>query len=186
MAGPGETNVPNLVAMTGLPCSGKTKISNYLVNRLGFVRLSFDMMREQLYGVTDYPTFIQQPGWSAKEQSMFGVIQASKYQLIGGGLDVVIDSTASFRSIRDMLMDTRTQEGGVLPARKLLIYLKVEPVVIRNRSSGKGRNQDPIAMWSDYWEEPVESDYGVLTYENNRPEDLVRILEDLDKRFHRQ
>ncbi len=177
---------PYLVLTTGFPSAGKSEISKYLQKELGFVRLSTDDIRKSYFDVDNYHTYKNDVLYQKKEFILTDTLNRSKLTSLYYGLDVVIDSSAGFEKIRDQFLDTKINENSMISADKFLIYLKVDEDILRERNKIKGRKNNPVKEWKEFWQDPIKSeDYKLITYENNVSIDLDKILQDIDKRFRR-
>lgn len=179
---------PYLVLTAGYPCAGKSQAAGFLRDELGFIKLSSDNLREDLYGVKDFDKYKKEPGFKEKESLLFSLIGDGKLRSLYNGFDVVIDSTATYDDSRAFLFNTMTRQGELLVDRSLL-HIKARDDIIRARNRAKGRDNDVVEEWGREWEEPTGETHGitynVIPYDNNEPDDLEAMLKDLDKRFRR-
>ncbi|MBN1502782.1 AAA family ATPase [Candidatus Woesearchaeota archaeon] len=172
--------LPRLVVMCGYPCSGKSEVASHLA-RLGFRWVSTDQLRYELYGVLDFSDYSKRPDYERLENDMLWLLHSMKLSNLGKGLDVVVDSCAETNEMREWLLDT----GGCV-AEKYLICLDVEKDILRKRNYRKRRINDVVGEVDSRWERMEtfdREDSEVYVYTNNRPEELVRILRDMDSLF---
>lgn len=176
---------PLLVVMTGLPCSGKSAVAEFLVNNRKFAKVSSDDLRKTLYGVTDFPRYVKQPSAEVREHSLFDVMHDTKMILLGNGLDVVIDSTAMNDLVRATLFNTDIGTEQI-PAERYLIHLTADKKILKERSRVKGRKPITVDHWEKTYKAPnpntLKCTY--LCYENNTPENLSGIKSDLEGRLN--
>lgn len=164
---------PKLVVMSGYPSSGKTTIAEYLEKEFGFSYIGSDDLRKKLYG-KGFPELERE-----KELDMWDILYCLKTARLYDGLDVVIDSTAPTNEYRKSLLDTK------IPAEKYLLVLDVDRPVLESRERKRRGDIKAILQWDTFWDnpEPSQSDYEVLLYKNNTPEDRDDIYSNLKFRF---
>jgi predicted kinase len=162
---------PKLVATMALPSSGKSVVSDYLAEH-GYVRLSSDDLRFELFGVTDYPSFIDSPDGPQRESFMQQFMALLKEAHLSTGRDVVIDTTGNTQGLRDHHFYDRVPDCD-----RYLLEITVSDEELARRNSERGRTNDPTAFIRSYREE-AQPDPNVahLLYENETREDLERML----------
>jgi len=179
--------IPKLVVLSGYPYSGKTTLSSFMVDELGFLRVGIDQLIKMIYNherlnrsFRDCYTREVRALW----QQPFNDI---KMQFLQAGYDTVVDSAAPFNENRRSILHT-----GDIPVEKYLIFLSVDPDILRQRSmQAMGREYD-LQNWvtGGTWEEPLSAEElgckDVLTYPNNTLEQTGAMNADLKRRFPRR
>lgn len=174
---------PRLVLLSGYPGSGKTSVANYLVDNFEFSRLGKEDIRLMAYR-PKAGQYTMQPLWTQRESILNPLINDMKLLFLFRGFDVVIDTTAATTQARAEFLDT--SNIGELCIEKHLIVLKVDREQLLYRR-GRCIIED---VWEKYitWEEPETNPTtsSVLYYQNNTPQDLEAICNDLRLRFERK
>ena len=182
-------DIPNYVLMTGFPSAGKSSISNYLRNKLGFAKHSSDDLREIIFGAVDYLKFQKDPNFREKENYIFNQLKKGSLTTLYMGFDTVVDYTAGLNVLRSSSLDSYLigPDGKKyeIPCKKSLIYIRAEDNVLKERNLKRGRLNDPTSEWRYAgWDEPSESpNWDLIVYNNNTQHDLEKIFEDIDRRF---
>jgi predicted kinase len=181
------SNYPNqsqLIITTGFPSSGKSTITQYLKEQFDYAVFSTDEFRKMMFGITDFHQFQQDPKYIQKETSIAHTIHAGKQYALLQGLNVIIDSTAMNNQIRNYLLHTNLPP---LSIQKTIIYMQVTDDILQERNKQKGRTNDVVKEWKLKWEDPIspttDSDYELVTYQNNTKMDLDHILKDIHTKF---
>ncbi|MGK0209460.1 MAG: putative kinase [Patescibacteria group bacterium] len=182
--------IPNLLVLGGLPSSGKSSIAEYLVNRYDFIRVSSDVIREDLYGVTDenYYDYVSSADFRKNENVLFSTMRNRKINLLGDGRDVVMDTVSLEEQTRQYNLDTRCYIDSPrmefeLLTKKFFIYLDVSRKEIEKRSNNRGRESADYEEWSSRFEFPLDEGYTSAIFNNDTPTGQVRVLEYLDDLF---
>ena len=165
--------MPRLVAVAALPASGKSTITGYMEQELGFVRLSGDEEMETEYGG---------PGWYGKiseeqKRAAFERLCRKRNECLRAGRDVVIDTTGYCERFR------KDNLGTGEPCRKYLIWIKLDPGAHAALIRKKGWAPGVIEKWKKEraWEDPKESsEYQLIVCENWG---LEHLKQDLRNRF---
>jgi len=191
---PKPKKVVTQVALTGFPCSGKSSIGRVLEDKLGFMHISTDMIREGIYGEMS----IFDLGW--KEWS---VIYSELVRLRNGfmqnGRDVCTDNCPYENRNKYVTVNCTPELAESLAdigagISRYLIHLEVNPDIIRQRSREKGRGDDRsmenIAKLERDWQyaASISDAYGdveILSYANNTPDDQRSLLKDMGSRLGR-
>ena len=163
--------MPRLVAVTALPASGKTTITRYMEQSLGFVRLSGDEEMEAKYGGQ---------GWYGRiteEQKIaaFERLCRKRDEYLRAGRDVVIDTTGYCEGFRKENLGTQQ------PCKKYIIWIKLAPGAHAALIRKKGWAPGVVEKWSAErkWEDPKESrEYALIVYENRSTEQIMKDLRD--------
>ena len=163
----------NLLVLTGYPTCGKSTVSKFLEQELGYTRLSGDDISIELFGHTYPYTENEDP------ERIWETIYQRRDQALRDGQNVVIDTTGYNEQRRRELFDTPTE------VERYLGWLQVNPETISRRQEGRQWNQDSVDQWKSYvgWEDPRQNGYRFLVYQNNSPEDLEQIKTDLRKQL---
>lgn len=176
--------IPNFVATTAYPASGKSTITKYLESELGFARFSGDEALKKDYGGDGW--FENMPEEQKREvlERMYKDMQ----DVVHEGKNTVLDTTLYNNKWRK---DVFT--GIHAPCEKHLVWIRTGPElqkrIIESRiKSGQWKADDssPIGTWKNKmgWEDPGSSNgYNLIVYENNTPSDLRLIKSELRKRF---
>lgn len=182
---------PRLVVLSGYPCSGKTTLTHFMQDELGFLSVGLDPLVEMVYN----RKFIHLRNHYPREMrtSMFWepLLNNIKMYFLRHSYDTVIDSATPFNEQRKDFFNT-----GDIDVEKYLIVLDVNPDVLRERSiavSGKEYDLENWAIggrWGDRWEIPnPASELGckeVFVYPNNTREETEAMYTDLRIRFPRR
>jgi predicted kinase len=166
--------IPKLVVLTGYPTCGKSTVSKFLAEDLGFTRLSGDDISIELFGHT-YPY----KGCEDPER-IWEAIYQRRDALLKSGKDVVVDTSAYSENRRKYLFSTP------LESDRYLVWLQVNPETMNKRQESRKWMIDSIYRWKNDvgWEDPRQNGYKFLAYQNNFPEDLEQAKADLRKQLH--
>lgn len=172
---------PRLVVFSSYPSAGKSTLSRFLEEQLGFSALDYDAVREQLYGKPFMELTRDQ------QSSIWPEINRRKFDLLTEGKDVVLDSTHRSNARRKASLDT-TYGGFEIDAERYLIVLRVDREILERREILRRGDLREIEYCDVDWEEPEKQprDYQVIEYVNNTPENMESIKTDLAKRFERR
>jgi aminoglycoside phosphotransferase family enzyme/predicted kinase len=153
-----------LIIMVGLVGSGKTTLANALVQRLGAVHISSDVMRKRLAGIPetehryDEPTSgIYSPEFTRKT---YDTIFAQAGDLLKDGASVILDAAFLRQSERERAR-TMSQE---LDADFLVVECRLSPELTQKRLLQRcGEVSASDGRWEIYqrqsgWFEPVKGD----------------------------
>ena len=143
---------PQLVALSGLPASGKSTVAATLACRIGAAYLSSDVVRKQLAGID--PRERVREEWRAGLYSpemtdrTYAELRARAERLLGEGRAVVLDAMHGRRSERDAVRTLAAGHG--VPAT--IAELRIDDVTAHARIVG--REDDPLrtsdATWAVY------------------------------------
>ena len=114
---------PALVAVSGLPGTGKSYFSSRLADRLPFVVLESDFLRKLLFSP---------PSYSAEESAhLFKVIHQLIRRLLIRGFSTILDATNLSERGREYLYNIAEQSGATL----ILVEVKAPPELVHSRLS---------------------------------------------------
>ncbi len=148
-----------LIILSGFPGSGKTSIAKRLCSeRPDFARVGSDDLRYMIFN-EHYP--------SRDENIIFQIMRETAVILLMKGYNVVLDSTAPNNSLRRYLLSAAQSNNG-----KMLIILDVSEQVLKQR----GINDETIALWQSFWEEPDIPVNIIIKEKNETKEDENRII----------
>ena len=156
-----------LVVLSGYPCSGKSTLSRFMRDELGYFCLSMDDLRENMYRMT-FPEMIEVIGnedptsraFTNEEQYLRGVFQIQKIALLNTGKDVVLDGTFGYNSWRFELLQP---SFGILhydtPLKRYLVMIDVDRNILEERAKKKDRDPETLKLWDSFWENTVDFIY---------------------------
>ncbi len=143
---------PQLVALSGLPASGKSTGAATLACRVGAAYLSSDVVRKQLAGID--PRERVREEWRAglyspeMTERTYEELRARAARLLRGGRAVVLDAMHGRRSERDAVRALAAEHGA--PAT--IAELRIDDATAHARIAG--REDDPLrtsdATWAVY------------------------------------
>jgi predicted kinase len=131
---------PTLVAVSGLPGTGKSYFSAKLAARLPFVILESDTLRKILF---------PGPTYSAEESTrLFRVVHRLIEQLLKKGIPVILDATNLSERHREYLYSIAEHLGVKL----ILVRVKAPPELVAGRlhQRQEGRESNSDADWTVY------------------------------------
>ncbi len=178
------------IALTGLPCSGKSEIGKILEKRAGFVRIPSDSVREKLFGDTHIKK-INESQWKL----VHVIYSVDRNALLLQGNNVVTESCPLDKNLKRLTvysspyMKRFLKEKGIVLDR-YFIELSITKDEYRKRNDMKGRtdkeSRDIGKFIANNWERAgkLSDDFGpvkVLRYHNNTMDDQKKILEHLGK-----
>lgn len=160
-------NMPKLVVLTGYPSSGKTTVSKFLSEELGYARVGVDDVVDGARMDQDEVEFMLWP-----------MVTGSRNNWLSQGKNVVVDSPAASRELREYLFET------CVPCQKYLVWMRTSPGENYSRKSQQVWTRNDIEKWkAGGWEDPQPGSYTLLVYPNDTQEDLGKIKEDLIRRL---
>ncbi|MFQ5620376.1 MAG: ATP-binding protein [Candidatus Nanoarchaeia archaeon] len=173
--------IPRLVVLTGYPCAGKSRFSEYFRNQ-GYVKISTDDIRESFLGCEDRETYQKDQNIKEKESLVWQVVGDAKYRALSLGFNVIIDSTAMNREARKQLLHTMIPEGEV---EKHLVYVHTLRSVLEERAAIKYEKPD-LEYWDKHWQAPGRgAGYSFHILFNNTEEDYQFAIENLETALKR-
>lgn len=150
-----------IVAVCGLPGSGKSYFASHLAHRTGALYLSSDEVRKQLYAVRTYS--------DEEKSNVYRELTARALQAARKGTDVVLDATFYRKDLRDHV--TKTLE---LPVR--WIEVRADESIIRDRVTNPRTHSEAdfnvYLKIRDAWE-PLTDEHLVLESTNENIDDMI-------------
>jgi predicted kinase len=129
---------PALIAVSGLPGTGKTYFCRRLAERLPCVVLESDAIRKQLFPA---------PTYSVEESAyLFRVIHRLTGELLVKGTNVVLDATNLTERHRERLYNIAEQHN----ARLILVRIEAPPELVRQRLKGRAAEKDKDKSDADW------------------------------------
>ena len=124
---PSPAELPALVALAGLPGTGKSTFARRLAERLPLVVVESDALRRVLFRRRTY---------SARESArLFAAIHRLIAQLLARGVVVVLDATTLTERHRGQL----SRIAGDAGAKLLVVHVHASEQVVRQRLAGRGK-----------------------------------------------
>ncbi len=174
--------IPIVLVLSGWPRSGKSSIARFLEADHGFIRVCSDDLREEygmVWGTTD-----------RREAMVNHVVHHRALEAVMMARNVVIDTTAMFRSQRSLFFDLNVYAQGKLlamQARKWLVSLDISEAEWERRQQAAGRSQQQNAFYLEKFQ-PVEADELAtvechLSFSNNTAAELAYIKQQLSHRL---
>jgi predicted kinase len=151
-----------LIALFGLPCSGKTEITQYLASRLPLIALSTDEIRQHL-GL---------PSGPATHAVMYEAASVLLPQKVG----IVWDGIHSGRQNRVQMREFASHHDAYLE----LIYTVASPEVIRRRLDDRIRAPDKTATEGKFVITPEHFARIARYLEPPTPDEGVQVIDTTD------
>ena len=137
---PEPVSNPYIIAVSGLPGTGKSYLSRKLLERLPAVLLESDALRKMLFPSPDYT--------STESIHLFAAIHLLLGRLLGAGIPVILDATNLSERNREYLYSIAEHNG----TRLILVQVEAPPEVVKQRlqlrRTQTGSNSD--ADWAVY------------------------------------
>ena len=131
---------PVLVAVSGLPGTGKSYVSQRLLERVPLALLETDALRKAL---------LPSPTYSAEESArLFRLTHELIEELLDEGIPVLLDATNLVESHRERLYNIADQRGVKL----VLILVEAPPEVVQDRLAGRKQGNHPQDQSDADWE----------------------------------
>ena len=131
---------PVLIAVSGLPGSGKTYFCNRLAERLAFVILESDALRKTLFS---------SPGYSSPESAaLFQAVHLLIERLLKKGISLILDATNLSERYREYLYNIADR----LQVKLVLVRVEAPPEVVYSRLEARSGNPEgkSDADWAVY------------------------------------
>jgi hypothetical protein len=135
---PGAVAAPTLVAVSGLPGTGKSYFSQRLSERLPFVILESDALRRVLFPASVY----------SRQESfrLFKAVHQLIERLLKEGVSIILDATNLTEGNREYLYSIAERLGVKL----MLVRVEAPPEVVRQRLAGRDSASLSQADWAVY------------------------------------
>ena len=165
---------PSLLAMVGLPGSGKSSIVRTLSDRYACIVISTDDIRQRLLAK---PTYMQE-----EVQQVYVICRALIERRLLRGQRVIFDASNYSMARRNRLRDLASKTQAVLTFCRVRADVQTIAQRLDKRMNGQRDNSDlSEAGWSVYqWmsaaEEPIQGDYLTLDTSLLRVDDAVQQL----------
>jgi predicted kinase len=131
---PPPRSPPALVAVSGLPGSGKSYFCRRLVSRYPIALLESDALRKALFG---------QPTHSPEEsRRLFAACHHVIDRLLAAGISALLDATNLREAHRRQLYAIADRHG----AKLVLVSLRAPAAVVEERLATRGRHADPADL----------------------------------------
>ena len=131
---------PVLIAVSGLPGSGKTYFCNRLAERLAFVILESDALRKTLFS---------SPSYSSQESAaLFQAVHLLIEGLLKKGISLILDATNLSERYREYLYNIADR----LQVKLVLVRVEAPPEVVYSRLKARSGNPEgkSDADWAVY------------------------------------
>ncbi len=166
----------NLAATSGLPRSGKTRITSYMAQELDFIRFGTDDIRTMIRGRKVPDREHPMDEWLIFDVAKYLADQATLHY----GKDAVVDSSAIREEVRTFLF-------GRTIARKTLVHVKTDKEILRERYRASGYDMNLLDEWLQRWEEPqTGKGYEIVKVKGNDEKDFEDAKRILHERFRPQ
>lgn len=172
---------PTLVALSGLPGSGKSTVADALRRRVPIVVLQSDRIRKLLVPVPQYST--------EESARVFAALYGALERLLRAGIPVLVDATNLQERYRAPLVDIAARTG----ARFVLVWVEAsEDAIYRRltaRTTGARAGYDVSDAGIDVYQmmrarvEPIQGDHIVINTDRDitpAVETLARMIEEDD------
>ena len=169
---PPPVSRPALVAVSGLPGTGKSYFSRALVERVSLVLVDSDLMRKALFARRTY---------SAEEsRRLFAALHVLVGDLLFEGVPVLVDATTLTEAHRSALHHIAKAAGTSL----VLVRIDAPPEVAYRRLKARKLNRDPgdhsEADWRIYQKmaptvEPISQDHVIVNTSGDISGDVERV-----------
>ena len=168
---------PVLVAISGLPGTGKSYVSQRLLDRVSLALLETDALRKALHS---------SPTYSAQESArLFRLTHELIEELLDEGIPVLLDATNLVESHREHLYTIADRRGVKL----ILVLVEAPPELVRERLAerGKQRQDRSDADWEVYQRmrpsvDPIRRSH--YTVDTNR--EVGRVVEQVAREITRR
>jgi len=122
---------PALIAVSGLPGTGKSYFCRKLVERLPFIILESDALRKELF---------PQPSYSSEESArLFRALHLLIERLLKRGISLILDATNLSEGFRERLYNIADRLG----VRLILVRVEAPPEVVYGRLKARQQEASP-------------------------------------------
>jgi uncharacterized protein len=190
-----STAAPALILMHGLSGSGKTTVSQLLLEALGAVRIRSDVERKRLHGMPADARSASAPGANlyTREESrrVYERLATLAHEVLASGYPVVIDAASLDRSGRDRFRQVAREAGAAFE----LVSCVAPDEVLRERIERRARDaNDASEAGLEVLDlqrrtcEPLGDDESAhcVTLDTTRGEEWKAAIERLARRFRAQ
>ncbi len=159
---------PFLIAVSGLPGTGKSYFCRLLAERLPVALIESDAIRKLLFSC---------PAYSFRESNhLFKVIHAVLEKLLSGGISAVVDATNLTERNREYLYNIADR----LKVRLIMVRVSAAPQVVRERLQARlsDRTASSEADWQVYIRmQPTEEKIGRRHYSVDTSRDVGPVID---------
>jgi aminoglycoside phosphotransferase family enzyme/predicted kinase len=187
-----STAAPVLILMHGLSGSGKTTVSQLLLEALGAVRIRSDVERKRLHGMPADARSASAPGANlyTREESLrtYARLATLAHEALAWGYPVIVDAASLDRAGRDRFRRTARAAGAAFE----LVSCVAPDEVLRERIARRAREGSDASeaglevLYLQYRAcEPLDDDERVhcVTLDTTRAEEWQAAVESLARRF---
>jgi predicted kinase len=171
---------PTLVVMTGLPGSGKTTLTNYLVDHHRFAAISRDALRSICFrqGFSAWQRYQNGAGRRLLDE----VVDQLKELFLTAGRYVVVDSVAPSEEYRIHHL-FRAQPSNV---RRCLVWLEADRKDLNRRLAERG-DAEALAYWESRWTDPRPGrGYDFLSFRSGTADEQLEAIEMISRYMDNQ
>ena len=140
-----ESNAPWLVIMHGVSGTGKSTVSETLLEQTGAIRLRSDVERKRLFGLSplDQSSGVVRPALYGMEttRKTYDRLQVLARQLLRFGYPVIVDATLLKRRHRDAFRKL----AASLNVPFLILDMQATPATLRQRVTARARKSDNVS-----------------------------------------
>ncbi|SIT66135.1 hypothetical protein SAMN05216526_0490 [Ectothiorhodosinus mongolicus] len=179
-----EPRQPALLIMHGLSGSGKTHISQQLLQELGLIRLRSDTERKRLAGVPAEQSAASEPGTGLYSESQNARTYAQLEQLtdsvLDAGFDVIVDATFSRFADRQrffQLAQGKAYGFGILECQASVETLRAR--IEKRQAEGHDASDADLRVLEKQLQNatPFQADEPILIIDSQQPLDLEAITQ---------
>ena len=176
-----------LVVLSGYPRSGKSTVTKFMQEELGFARLSIDDLRYNMYGMS-FPEMVayfgggdfQSPEYQREEELLRDVLQIQKMAHLMANKSVVLGGTFGYNQWRwELLCPSYGRLHHDSDIARYLIMVDVDRKELERRALTSARDPSLLRKWDEFWEEPDfiypgEGTPKLVRVRNNNTDDFSR------------
>lgn len=155
-------NLPTVVAVCGLPGSGKSYFAERLAEEMNAEYISSDIVRKEMYAERTYA--------DEEKLSVYGEMNTRASRVAAEKKNVVLDATFYRNDVRDLLTDTYG------PSLRW-IEVRADESIIRHRLDRPRKHSEAdfqvYLKIKDAWE-PLEQGHLTLISENDNIEEMLK------------
>ncbi len=184
-----EANAPWLIIMQGLSGTGKSTVSETLLEQTGAVRLRSDVERKRLFGLSPVEQSSRElkPAMYGGEttRKTYDHLQALAQQLLLSGYPVIVDATFLKRQHRD----TFRKLAASMHVPFLILATQALPTTLRQRIADRARESSDaseadlsVLKQQEQAQDPLEPDERAMTIHAGTTVDPAAVLGMLESR----